>query len=86
MPGEMRQASLGELLPEPVLKKLPPVMNRIRDGKLDAISGRKELAAILEPERANLLAKGVLLEYLAYYLIHIALSGEGGDLGGAPLN
>ena len=78
-PPGWRSMTLRELLPDAILKKLPAIMNSIAKGTLDFDAGQKKLAALLAPEEANLLAKGVLKDYLVYVLIHMALKSPGGE-------
>ena len=86
MPEGMRYVKLTDLLPDQVLKKLAPLMNRIGEGRMDPIEGRKALTVLLEPERADLEKKGVLVEYLSYFLLYAAQMGGGGDLHDVQLN
>lgn len=80
-----RQIQLGELLSVEDMEKLVPILNEIRDRKIDDIVGRKKIMEILEPLREDLEKKGVLADYLSYVLLALALHGEGGELGSASL-
>lgn len=78
--GSMRHVKLEDLLPRDVIKKLEPIMNDLSQGKLDDSAGKKRILAILEPQRADLEAKGVLADYLAWMLVALAAQ-SGGRLG-----
>lgn len=63
-----RVVSLGSLLTQPQIRKLTKVMNKHR-GKPTLTQALKEF---LEPLGKQLEAKGVLPDYLAYYLTYAA--------------
>lgn len=84
--GGSREVKLGDLLSRETMDRIIPVMNRIRSGKTDPIAGKNEILGILDTVREDLLAKGVLAEYLAYVLLSYAMSGPGGDLNQAEFN
>lgn len=86
MPNGMRMVRLKDLLPEKVLDKLAPLLNAVGTGRSDPLKAKNAIVALLDPLRADLEAKGVLVEYLAYYLLHLALRGPGGDLHDVTLN
>lgn len=78
--GSMRHVRLRDLVSGTVMQQLEPIMNDIAEGKLDVSAGKKKLQALLETERTELLAKGVLPDYLAWVLAAAATQG-GGRLG-----
>lgn len=78
--GSMRHVQLQDLVSLAVIKKLEPVMNGLQQGKIDVSEGKKKILEILEPERAQLLEKGVLADYLAWMLAGMAAK-SGGHLG-----
>jgi len=84
--GGSREVKLGDLLSRETVDRLIPVMNRIRAGKTDPIAGKNEILGILNRVREELLAKGVLAEYLAYVLLSYAMSGPGGALDETSFN
>jgi hypothetical protein len=84
-PPGWKTMRLSDLLPEAAIADLTPVMNRLRDGILDQIEGRESILKILNGYREELLAKEVLPEYLSYVLVSLAMSGPGGELGGATV-
>lgn len=67
--GGTRHVQLGDLISDKAARKLTPILNKLRHGKIDDIEAKKLIVQVLEPERAELLAKGYVLEYLAYFLI-----------------
>lgn len=82
--GSMRNISLRDLVSASMLEQLEPIMNDIAEGKLDVSAGKKKLQELLETERAELLSKGVLPDYLAWVLAAAATQG-GGRLGSINL-
>jgi hypothetical protein len=78
--GSVRNVQLQDLVSASVIKKLEPVMNGLQQGKIDVSDGKKKILEILEPERTQLLEKGVLADYLAWYLAATAAK-SGGHLG-----
>lgn len=78
--GSVRNVKLQDLLPDSVIRKLEPVMNDLSQGVLDTSKGKARILEILQPESAQLEAKGVLAEYLAWMLTAIATK-SGGRLG-----
>lgn len=78
--GSMRNVQLQDLVSAALIKKLEPVMNGLQQGKIDVSEGKKKILQILEAERAQLLEKGVLADYLAWMLAATAAK-SGGHLG-----
>lgn len=86
LPEGWRSMSLRDLLPDTTIKKLVPILNRITVGR-DLNQGRLALSKLLAPHEAELLEKGVVKDYLVYYLLHLALQqSEGSDLNDVLLN
>lgn len=77
--SQAKQVRLEELLPSDAIEKLSPVMQKISAGKLDISKGKEAILEILQPHQAELLAKGVLDAYLAWYLTALA-ARQGGRL------
>lgn len=78
--GSVRHLKLKDLVSDEVIAQLEPVMNDIAEGKLDTGKGQKKLLEVLKPHAQDLLAKGVLADYLAWVLAAAASRG-GGHLG-----
>lgn len=70
-----RSEKLSDLLPRKALKRLQPILARIAAGDLDLREGKDEIMKVLAPHKEDLLAKGVLDEYLAWYLVNLATRG-----------
>lgn len=81
----MRTVRLSDFLSAETLEKVAKVMNEIHAGKLDISKGQREILSLIEPERAALLDKYVLAEYLAYYLA-AAASQPGKNLSFLPVD
>ncbi len=70
-----QNVKLGEILPEDAAGPLADVINDMKEGNhIDAREARARLLEVLEPHREYLREKGVLVEYLAYYLEYAVLS------------
>jgi hypothetical protein len=78
--GGTRNVKLEDLVSAGMMRKLEPVMNAIQKGKMDVGEGKKQILALLEAERLELEAKGVLADYLAWVLAATAAK-SGGHLG-----
>lgn len=78
-PAGWQAKTLRELLPDAVLTKLPPIMNGLASGTMGFAEAKKKLSALLAPEEAQLLAKGVVKDYLVYYLISMSQQSAGGE-------
>lgn len=79
LPPGWRSVTLSDLLPNKILKKLPAIMNGIKNGTVDFESAKKKLSDLLAPEEAQLLAKGVVKDYLVYYLINMSQQSTHGE-------
>jgi hypothetical protein len=71
-PGQPRQINLSDLVGPAILKKIDPIMAKIKAKKLDLGEGKTKILEILQPIRDRLEAKGVLADYLAWYLTWLA--------------
>lgn len=78
-----RTVVLSDLLPDGPLRKLVPILNMVYAGTLDVSAGKAKIMEVLEPHRESLLAKGVLAEYLAWYLVSHAT--QGGSMPDLPV-
>jgi hypothetical protein len=78
-PSGWQSKTLRELLPDAVLAKLPPILNGLARGTMGFTEAQKKLSALLEPEEAQLLEKGVVKDYLVYYLISMSQQSPGGE-------
>lgn len=72
-----RHVKLSDLLPDSAIREVIPIMQDIADGKLEVSNGKKALLAILEPHRAELLARGSVADFLAWQLAAIAAQSGG---------
>lgn len=79
-----RSVALKDLLSRGAINKLVPILNAIQDRVLDISAGKARIMEVLEPERDALLGKGVLAEYLAWWLVAAATRGGGGSLPDLP--
>ena len=86
LPEGWRSVKMSDLLPGHVIDKLIPIMNRIQQGRLDLSAGRKQILALLTPLKAELEAKGVLDEYLSWWLVNAAVNWPGRDLSDCLMN
>lgn len=71
-PGQPRQINLSDLVGLEILKKIDPIMAKIKAKKLDLGEGKEKILAILLPIKDSLEEKGVLADYLAWYLTWLA--------------
>lgn len=72
-----RNVKIGDLLPDDVLRELEPIMEDIASGTIDVSDGQKAILALLEPQRQDLLEKGVLADYLGWQLVAVAAQSGG---------
>lgn len=72
----VKQILLSDLIPNGTIHKLLPVMDDIRSGRVDISLGKRTISEILAPLAPDLLAKGVLAEYLAWWLVNCAVNGD----------
>jgi hypothetical protein len=70
--SDVRTMDLGTLLGPEMLEKIAPVMEKIRRGEVDVSSGKLMILELLRPIKNELESKGVLDEYLAWYLAFLA--------------
>lgn len=68
LPEGWREVNLGDVLPEEAMGPLKKALEEVKLGKVHPQEVHKKLVAALEPHRVYLMRKGVLVEYLAYWL------------------
>lgn len=72
----MNTFQLSDLLPEKDINRLVPILERIAARKVDVSEGKRLIMEILKPREKELEEKGVLAEYLAWYLVaHASQAG-----------
>lgn len=69
---DVRTMDLGTLLGTEMLGKIAPIMEKIRRGEIDVSSGKLMILELLRPIKNELESKGVLDEYLAWYLAFLS--------------
>ncbi len=75
LPEGWKTRPLGEILPEEAMEPVRRILEDLKNRQLDGPAAHKKLIEALEPHRAHLEAKEVLVEYLAYCLEHSVVTG-----------
>lgn len=65
--------TLKDLLLVEEVERLVPIMERIAEGHLDPSSGKLQMMEILWPLKNRLEEKGVVADYLAWFLVNQAI-------------
>ena len=75
LPGGWKTAALGEILPEEAMEPVRRVLEDLKNRIIVGPEAHKKLVEALEPHREHLLAKEILVEYLAYWLESSVVTG-----------
>jgi hypothetical protein len=78
--GSHRHMKIQDLLPQKAIDQVIPIMNRLQKNEINVSQGKEKILRVLEPHRQELLERGVVADYLAWYLAALATQG-GGELG-----
>lgn len=76
-PDGWKQMTLGEILPEEAVEPVTKALNDVKERRIPfGRTAAGHFKDVLEPYRLQLEEKGVLVDYLAFYLEWMVVSGK----------